>query len=260
MATMMNTEPIFDDESDSSDEYSDEIVQPQAGKKNSFQVEADAFPAFGGPTQQVASSLNFGAAWASTAAPASMPEPVVRRRPAAAPASSSEAAPQSTASPQVGSIPWRESDWSHKMASVPQWGGKPSSKFGHVEHEDPYAAVSAVPGKPRAARAAPVAKKSSAVAATPEEPKPKKAPRPAAPKQDGDGFTEVVSRKNPRADGKAKGEAVSKSVKSIETSSSFDALIVNEDNTPKKVKEQPKQQQKNSKKQPKQQKLSLIHI
>lgn len=214
---------MSDIETSSDDDF--EVVQRPRQTKQSFEVEEGAFPAFGGPAQAAAStSMDFSSAWASTKAPTAMPQPIARRRPAAqAQTASNEPEPSS----EGPSIPWRSSDWDHKMANVPQWSGPAPRKF--AEPADPYAQVSA--GKPHPVQArAPVAPKSQT--RSEEAPKPKKEKKePASLVVDGDGFMEVASRKS-RPD-----QAVSKqsTVKVVETSSSFGALMMDEQaNTPKK--------------------------
>lgn len=239
---------MSDIETSSDDDF--EVVQRPRQTKQSFEVEEGAFPAFGGPAQAAAStSMDFSSAWASTKAPTAMPQPIARRRPAAqAQTASNEPEPSS----EGPSIPWRSSDWDHKMANVPQWSGPAPRKF--AEPADPYAQVSA--GKPHPVQArAPVAPKSQT--RSEEAPKPKKEKKePASLVVDGDGFMEVASRKS-RPD-----QAVSKqsTVKVVETSSSFGALMMDEQaNTPKKEtpkengkKPNGKKQQQQPKQQPKQ--------
>eukprot|EP00658_Telonema_sp_P-2_P036570 TRINITY_DN26422_c0_g1_i1.p1 TRINITY_DN26422_c0_g1~~TRINITY_DN26422_c0_g1_i1.p1 ORF type:complete len:340 (-),score=65.55 TRINITY_DN26422_c0_g1_i1:307-1326(-) len=227
---------------DSSDS-DDEVLQHQPSHNQPFDVEQESFPAFGGIAPVVASSsMNYSSAWASTKAPAHMPEPVRRRAPK--PQAREDGPSQPLAESDQNNVPWRASDWANKMSGVPRWSAS-ARPHTLVENYDPFAsASSAVPvqPKPRAVAQPTPAPVREVVREPAPAPAPKKAPK--QPMQDGDGFTEVVS-KRPRGD---KREANIAAVgKALETSSAFDALVLDQpDNSPAKPKQT--QQSKPSKK------------
>lgn len=214
--------PLSD--SDSSDE--EVIQQPQVQRAGSFRVEEASFPEFGGATHFTSSSMNWSSA-SITKAPDSMPEAIApRRRRVAKP----QAAPAEAQSNQNGSstssIPWRAAEFAHNMAAVPQWTGPTPKNFRGIAHDDPYAVVSSVPAKPKPRpepHAQPQQRQPAPAPAPVEKPREKKPPKPAAPKQDEHGFTEVVSKKS-RGSSDAKNSRSEGPVKAVGASSAFDAL------------------------------------